>query len=175
MDNKQTYQNFKQTVAALGYDKGETQAFIKFFGNLSDSVREPLMVLDSNLKVLKANHSFYRTFKVKPEETDGISIYDLGNRQWDIPKLRELLEDILPQNSIFNDFEVEHNFEAIGRKIMHLNARRIYSGANKTELILLAIEDVTEREYYKRRLEELVEQKTSESRIAREEAVIFDH
>ncbi len=170
MDNKQTYQNFKQTVAALGYDKREIQAFIEIFSNLSDSVREPLVVLDPKLKVIKANHSFYRTFKVKPEGTDGMSIYDLGNRQWDIPKLRELLEGVLPQNSIFNDFEVEHNFEAIGHKIMHLNARRIYSGANKTELILLAIEDVTEREYYKRHLEELVEQKTSESRIAREEA-----
>ena len=144
--------------------------FLEIFGSLSDSIREPLVVLDSNLKVLKANLSFYRTFKVKPEETDGISIYDLGNRQWDIPKLRELLEDILPQNSIFNDFEVEHNFLTIGKKIMHLNARRIYSGAKKTELILLAIEDVTEREYYKRHLEELVEQKTSEIRMAREEA-----
>ena len=130
-DSKQPYQNFKQTVKALGHGKGATQAFIEFFGNLSDSVREPLVVLDSNLKVLKANHSFYRTFKVKPEGTDGISIYELGNRQWDIPKLRELLEDILPRNSVFNDFEVEHNFETIGRKIMHLNARRIYSGANQ--------------------------------------------
>jgi transcriptional regulator with GAF, ATPase, and Fis domain len=144
--------------------------FLEIFGSLSDSIREPLVVLDSNLKVLKANLSFYRTFKVKPEETDGISIYDLGNRQWDIPKLRELLEDILPQNSIFKDFEVEHNFLTIGRKIMHLNARRIYRGTKKTELILLAIEDVTEREYYKRHLEELVEQKTSEIRLAREEA-----
>jgi PAS domain-containing protein len=97
--------------------------FLEIFGSLSDSIREPLVVLDSNLKVLKANLSFYRTFKVKPEETDGISIYDLGNRQWDIPKLRELLEDILPQNSIFNDFEVEHDFLTIGRKVMHLNAR----------------------------------------------------
>ena len=85
------------------------------------------MVLDSDLKVVKANHSFYRTFNVKPDETEGILIYDLGNRQWNIPKLRELLEDILPENSIFHDFEVEHNFETIGRKIMHLNARRIYT------------------------------------------------
>ena len=77
MDNKQPHQNFKQTVEALAYEKGGTQAFIDFFGNLSDSVREPLVVLDSDLKVLKANHSFYRTFKVKPEGTDGISIYEL--------------------------------------------------------------------------------------------------
>jgi hypothetical protein len=98
------------------------------------------------------------SFNVKPDETEGVLIYDLGNRQWDIPKLRELLEDILPRNSAsFNDFEVEHTFETIGRKIMHLNARRIYKEGNQTQLILLAIEDVTEREYYKRHLEEIVE------------------
>ena len=91
------------------------------------SIREPLLVLDSDLKIVKANPSFYHTFNVTPEETEGALIYDLGNRQWDIPKLRELLEEILPQNTIFNDFEVEHHFETIGRKIMHLNARRIYT------------------------------------------------
>ena len=128
------------------------------------------MVLDSDLKVVRANHSFYRTFDVKPDETEGILIYDLGNRQWNIPKLRELLENILPENSVFHDFEVEHNFETIGRKIMHLNARRIYKKPNQTELILLAIEDVTEREYYKRDLEELVKKRTAELIVAREEA-----
>jgi PAS domain S-box-containing protein len=157
-------------VKASGYDKRKVQAFIEIFDNILSSVREPLVVLDSDLKVIKANHSFYRTFKVKPEETEGILIYDLGNRQWDIPKLRELLEDILPQNSTFNDFEVEHNFETIGRKIMHLNARRIYRESKQTQMILLAIEDVTEREYYKRHLEELVEKRTAEIRVAREEA-----
>jgi PAS domain S-box-containing protein len=157
-------------VKASGYDKRKVQAFIEIFDNILSSVREPLVVLDSDLKVIKANHSFYRTFKVKPEETEGILIYDLGNRQWDIPKLRELLEDILPQNSTFNDFEVEHNFETIGRKIMHLNARRIYRESKQTQMILLAIEDVTERENYKRHLEELVEKRTAEIRVAREEA-----
>jgi len=146
------------------------QAFIEVFDNILGSIREPLLLLDSDFKIIKANHSFYRTFKVKPEETEGILIYDLGNRQWDIPKLRELLEDILPQNSAFNDFEVEHNFETIGRKIMHLNARRIYKESKQTQMILLAIEDVTEREYYKRHLEELVEKRTAEIRVAREEA-----
>ena len=95
---------------------------IDIFNNILGSVREPLMVLDSDLKIVTANHSFYHTFNVKPDETEGVLIYDLGNRQWDIPKLRELLEDIIPQNSTFNDFEVEHNFDTIGRKIMHLNA-----------------------------------------------------
>jgi chemotaxis protein methyltransferase CheR len=170
MDNKQSFKEFEQTVKTLGYDKRTLQAFIEIFDNILGSVREPLVVLDSDLKVLKANHSFYRTFKVKPEETEGVLIYDLGNRQWDIPKLRELLEEILPQNSTFNDFEVEHNFETIGRKIMHLNARRVYKGSKQTQMILLAIEDVTEREYYKRHLEELVEKRTAEIRVAREEA-----
>ena len=126
------------------------QTFVEVFDDILGSIREPLVMLDSDLKVVKANHSFYQTFNVKPDETEGILIYDLGNRQWDIPKLRELLEDILLETSAFNDFEVEHDFETIGRKIMHLNARRIDRDANQTQLILLAIEDVTEREYYKR-------------------------
>jgi len=170
MDNKQSFKEFEQTAKALGYDNWKLQAFIEIFDTVLGSVREPLVLLDSDLKVVKANHSFYRTFKVKPEKTEGVLIYDLGNRQWDIPKLRELLEDILPQNSTFNDFEVEHDFETIGRKIMHLNARRIYREFNHTRLILLAIEDVTEREYYKRHLEELVEKRTAEISMAREEA-----
>lgn len=170
MDNKQSFKEFEQTVTALGYDKRKLQAFIEIFDNILGSVREPLVVLDSDLRVIKANHSFYRTFKVEPEGTEGIVIYDLGNRQWDIPRLRELLEDILPQNSTFNDFEVEHTFETIGRKIMHLNARRIYRESKQTQMILLAIEDVTEREYYKRHLEELVEKRTAEISVARQEA-----
>jgi len=170
MDNKQSFKEVEQTVKALGYDKRKLQAFIEIFDNVLGSVRGPLVVLDSDLKVVKANHSFYRNFKVKPEGTEGVLIYDLGNQQWDIPKLRELLEDILPQKSTFNDFEVEHNFETIGRKIMHLNARRIYRESKQTQMILLSIEDVTEREYYKRHLEELVEKRTAEIRVAREEA-----
>ena len=146
------------------------KAYMEIFNGILGSVREPLVLLDSTLKIVKANHSFYRTFNVNPEQTEGMLIYDLGNGQWNIPKLKELLEDILPQNSTFNDFEVEHDFKTIGRKIMHLNARRIYGEENQTRLILLAIEDVTEREYYKRHLEELVETRTAEMRVAREEA-----
>ena len=142
----------------------------KIFGNIIDSIREPLVFLDPHLQVVKANRSFYQTFNVKPEATEGVLIFDLGNRQWDIPKLRELLEEILPQNSVFNDLEVEHTFETIGRKVMHLNARRIYQKTGQAELILLAIEDVTEREEQKRDLEELVTRRTTELIIAREEA-----
>jgi chemotaxis protein methyltransferase CheR len=146
------------------------KAFLEIFNKFLSSVREPLVVLDSDLKVVNANDAFYHTFNVNPKQTEGVLIYDLGNRQWDIPRLRELFEKILPQNTIFNDFEVEHDFETIGRKIMHLNARRIYRDGNRTQLILLAIEDVTEREYYKRHLEEMVETRTAELREARQEA-----
>jgi PAS domain S-box-containing protein len=110
-----------------------------------DTVREGLVVLDADLRVISANRSFYETFKVKPGETEGQLVYDLGNRQWNIPKLRELLEEILPTDTTFDNFEVEHEFKIIGRRVMHLNARRIYRETNETRLILLAIEDVTER------------------------------
>ena len=146
------------------------KAFLKLFDSILDSIREPLLVLDADLITVKANQSFYRTFNVPPERTEGVLVYELGDRQWDIPKLRELLEDILPQNTTFNDFEVEHHFETIGPKIMHLNARRIYSKENQTQLVLLAIEDVTEREDYRRNLEEMVETRTAELRLARREA-----
>jgi len=146
------------------------KTFMEIFDSILGSVREPLVLLDSDLKVVAANHSFYRTFEVDPDETEGALIYDLGNRQWDIPRLRRLLEDILPHNTIFNDFEVERNFETIGQKIMHLNARRIYAEASQGELILLAIEDVTERENYKRHLEQIVEKRTAELVRAKEEA-----
>jgi len=113
--------------------------------SIVDTVREPLVVLDADLRVVSANRSFYGTFRVTPEETEGRLLYELGNRQWDIPELRRLLEEILPQNTSFEDYEVEHDFETIGRRTMLLNARRIYREANKTQLILLAIEDITER------------------------------
>jgi diguanylate cyclase (GGDEF)-like protein/PAS domain S-box-containing protein len=103
------------------------------------------VVLDKELRIITANRSFYRTFQVNPEETEKRLIYDLGNRQWDIPGLKELLENILPMNNAFEDFEVEHYFESIGRKAMLLNARKIYRETNHVEMILLAIEDITER------------------------------
>ena len=146
------------------------KTFIQFFNNILGSIREPLVVLDADLKVVEANRPFYQVFKVKPDETEGTLIYDLGDRQWDIPKLRELLENILPHNTIFSDFEVEHDFKTIGPKIMHLNAQRIFTKETDTQLILLAIEDVTEREYYKRHLEEVVQVRTAELSTAKQEA-----
>jgi len=143
--------------------------FLNIHNSILGSIREPLILLDSDLKIVTANSPFYRTFNVKPAETEGVLIYDLGNRQWDIPDLRKLLEEILPHNTGFHDFEVEHDFETIGRKVMHLNARRIYDQGNQTRLILLAIEDVTEREYYKKHLEELVEKRTAEIKTLKEQ------
>jgi PAS domain S-box-containing protein len=125
--------------------------------NIVATVREPLVVLDADLRVVSTNHSFYEVFAVKPEETEGQFIYDLGNRQWNIPRLRELLEEIIPKKNTFEGFRMEHDFPSIGRRIMLLNARRIPTEADKTRLILLAIEDVTERV----RMEEAL-QKSSE-------------
>ena len=108
------------------------------------TLREPLLVLDSDLRVKTANPSFYRTFKVSPEQTENKLIYELGNGQWDIPKLRTLLRKILTEGRSIEDFEVEHVFPLIGHKVMLLNARRIYQEGVGTQLILLAIEDITE-------------------------------
>ena len=113
--------------------------------SIVNTVREPLIVLDQDLRVVTASRSLYEVFKVKPEETVGQLIYDLGNKQWDIPKLRELLEDILPKKATFDDYEVEHNFATIGRRTMLLNARRIPNPPQRLKVILLAIEDITRR------------------------------
>ncbi|WP_052294257.1 PAS domain S-box protein [Desulfosudis oleivorans] len=113
--------------------------------SIINTVREPLIVLDHDLRVVSATRSFYKAFKVNPEETVGQLIYDLGNQQWDIPRLRDLLETILPQKTTFDDYEVEHDFADIGRRIMLLNARQIERAWGKERIILLAIEDITER------------------------------
>jgi len=91
------------------------------------------------------NQSFYRTFSVTPQETEGKPIYEIGNGQWNIPKLRELLEEILPKNTSFDNFEVDHEFHNLGRRIMLLNARLIHDGGSNIQKVLLAIEDITER------------------------------
>jgi PAS domain S-box-containing protein len=119
----------------------------RFAESIIDTVHEPLIVLDQDLRVVRVSRSFYDFFKVKPEETVGRLIYDLGNKQWDIPRLRELLESILPQMTTFDDFEVDHNFTTIGRRVMLLNARQIQRELGKERIILLAIQDITERKW----------------------------
>ncbi|MEJ5351443.1 MAG: PAS domain S-box protein [Melioribacteraceae bacterium] len=116
-----------------------------FAESIIATVREPLIVLDSQMNVIKANRAFYNIFKTSEKETIGKSFFKLGNGQWNIPELKLLLENILPSNTSFENFEVQHNFPKIGFKTMLLNARRVYSESNKTELVLLALEDITER------------------------------
>ncbi|HLL60692.1 MAG TPA: ATP-binding protein [Candidatus Nitrosocosmicus sp.] len=110
-----------------------------------ETVREPLIILDENLRIKTANKSFFDDFKVTKKETYNKLIFDLGNGQWDIPELKKLLKEILPKNSHFEDFEVTHTFEDIGTRTMILNARRIVLEGRKTELVLLAIEDITQK------------------------------
>lgn len=110
--------------------------------SIVNTVREPLIVLDGNMKVISASRSFYENFRVAPENSLGRQLYELGNRQWDIPKLRELLETILPNNQVIEGFEVEHDFPDIGKRKMLLNARRITGKVDGTQLILLAIEEI---------------------------------
>jgi two-component system CheB/CheR fusion protein len=109
------------------------------------TVREPLVVLDKDLRVKTANRAFYLTFRVKREETENAVLFSLGNGQWDIPALRTLLEEVLPRDSQFQDFEVSHEFPGIGRRVMLLNARCLHDGDSRPEMILLAFEDATER------------------------------
>ena len=109
--------------------------------NIVDTIQEPLLVLNSGMQVVYANRSFYETFHVTPKDTEGSLIYDIGNKQWDIPGLHQLLEDILPENAAFEGYKVEHDFPEIGRRFIRLNARKIES--NNENLILLAMEDIT--------------------------------
>jgi len=116
-----------------------------FAESIIATVREPLAVLDAELRVVSANRALYRFFEATPAETEGCLIYELGSRQWDIPDLRRLLEDILPQHSHFDDYAVTLDFERIGKRTMLLNARRVHSDDDEAQLILLAMEDITER------------------------------
>jgi len=115
-----------------------------------DVVREPVLILDKDFRVLAANDPFYRMFQVEVKDTENKIVYELGNGQWDIPDLKKLLEDILPKNTFFKGFEVSHNFPSIGHKVMILNARQIHFKKSNDDvksfpsIILLAIEDITE-------------------------------
>jgi PAS domain-containing protein len=121
-----------------------------FAETITDTIREALLVLDGNLKVVSANKVFYRNFKITREQTEGGQIFSLGNGQWDIPRLRELLEKIIPEKSSFDDFEVEHDFPNIGHRKMVLNARMMKQQSGKPSLILLAMEDITDRGHHGR-------------------------
>ena len=154
--------------------KDEIQDAREYAENIVETVREPLVVLDSDLKVLTANHSFYDTFKVSPEETTGKFIYDLGNRQWDIPKLRVLFEEILPHDTVFNGYEVEHYFRGIGRKMILLNARQIFRENIGSHIILLAMEDITERKQLEAEIQDARKYAENIVETVREPLVVLD-
>ena len=113
-------------------------------------------MLDKELRVIAASRSFYSTFKVEPEDTKDRLLYALGHGQWDIPELRVLLEKIIPEKGVMEDYEVQHEFPGIGHRTMWLNARQVFyeGGANAT--ILLGMEDVTERRILEREKDELL-------------------
>lgn len=124
-----------------------------------DTVRESLLVLDGNLRVMVASRSFYSTFHTTPEQTRGRLIYDLGEGEWNNAALRELLERIVPEHGVMEDFEVEQDFPRIGRRSMLLNARKVFYEGDANLTLLLTIEDITKRRIIERRLEIISEQK----------------
>ena len=130
---------YKKKIASQEKRITALKKLLSYYKEITETVREPFLILDSNLYVVTANNAFYKKFKVLKKNTEGKLIYELGNNQWDAPELRELLEHILPKHRVFNNFEVKHEFPVLGHKTMLLNARQVDS----KQLILLAIEDVT--------------------------------
>ena len=148
-DTEQRLQEASKILQAQIAERKRTEkAFAKaqeYTESIVETIREPLVVLTPGLKVITANRSFYETFQMAPKETEGILIFDVDNHQWDIPALRELLEEIIPRNSHFDNFEVDHVFPRIGQKKVLLNARQFYRKGKRTDRILLAFEDITDR------------------------------
>jgi two-component sensor histidine kinase len=124
-----------------------------------DTVREPILVLDKELRVIAASRSFYSGFEVSPEDTQGRLLYTLGDGQWDIPKLRVLLEQIIPKHGVMEGYEVEHEFPHLGYRTMLLNARQVFYEGGTETTILLGLEDVTERRKLERDKDDLLGQK----------------
>jgi PAS domain S-box-containing protein len=124
-----------------------------------DTIRDPLLVLDQDLRVVTANRTFHQTFRMSRQDIQGRPVYRLGDGQWDIPELRSLLEEVAPQRAAMEAYEVERNFPAIGRRSMLLNAREVFNQRSAPTLILLTFEDVTERRAAEREIAELLQQK----------------
>lgn len=159
----------KEAFASLVEGDRTTGEVLEYAESIVETVREPLLLLDADLRVISANDSFYSCFRLTPEEAEGKPIYELGNRQWDIPRLRELLEKIFPGVESHNDFEIQHDFRGLGHRWLVLNARRIRRGRDDTGVILLALEDVTEL----RRAEEKLRESERELEIRNQIADIF--
>lgn len=146
--SKQTSEQVFEPFADIFFERLREEGWT-YIKTVVDVLREPVLILDKDLRVMKANAPFYQFFQVEQEDTERKIVYELGNGQWDIPSLRNILEDILPKNTFFKGFEVAHEFPSIGRKVMMLNARQIHFTETGNSnpfppIILLAIEDVTE-------------------------------
>jgi two-component system CheB/CheR fusion protein len=141
-----TFTNISENREAAQIKLAAVQLARELAEGIVNTVSEPLIVLDSDLQVVSASRAFYQHFQVAPEQTVGQKIYDLGNGQWNIPALRKLLTDILPQQQVIEGFVMEHNFPDLGLRRMVLNARRIVTALGNTELILLAMEAVEVKE-----------------------------
>lgn len=129
-------------ISVLKETNAQLQAARSYAESIVATVRQPLLVLDGELRIVSANRAFYGTFRMQPSEAEGRRIYDLGKRQWDIPALRQLLEEILSQNRQFEDFRMEHEFPTVGHKVLLLNGRRLETDGQGRSLILLAMEDL---------------------------------
>ena len=143
-----------------GQTEKEIEIALKYASHIIATLREPFLVINKNLRIVSVNQSFYTTFKVTEKETIGQVLPELGNHQWDIPELIYLLKEVLPKKRVVTNYEIEHEFETIGSRIMSLNARRLRipkkialaititeeeEEGEEEELILLAIEDVSEK------------------------------
>jgi chemotaxis protein methyltransferase CheR len=144
--------SFREQFAAI------TDA-LAFAQGIVDTVHEPVLVLDKDLRVIDASRSFYAAFKVNPEDTKGRLLYTLGDGQWDIPKLRVLLEKIIPERGVMEGYEVEHEFPGLGSRTIRLNARQVFYEGGAGTTILLGMEDITERRMLEREKDELLRQK----------------
>ena len=140
-----TLDNVIEGVVVSFVDISQIKASLFYAESITETVRDPMLALDEQLKIVSANTAFYLAFKVKKEDTEGQVIYGVGNRQWDIQRLREMLKDIIDKNSVFEGYRVEQDFPEIGHRVMLLNARRVIGGADIKPKILLSIEDITGR------------------------------
>jgi len=128
--------------------KESKELALHYMATIVDVARESFLILDSNLRIISANSTFYEVFKVLSEQTESKLLYDLGNGQWNIPELKKLMEEILPGKKVVKDYEVSHSFETIGKRTMLLNARQI----DTVQLIILAIEDITVKKLLREKL-----------------------
>jgi two-component system, chemotaxis family, CheB/CheR fusion protein len=136
--------------------KESQELALHYMKTLVEVARESFLILDSDLRVVSANPTFYHNFQVSPEQTENVLLYELGNGQWNIPVLKSLLEEILPMKKVVKDYEVKHTFQKIGEKTICLNARQI--DIDMAHMIVLAMEDITERKELEHKLAEYTSQ-----------------